>query len=416
MKNNLENSIKESLKEYELPYDSSAWTAMSKKLDQAMPTNPGSNMKWYLGGAATVAVLLTTIALWPASNTSSEKSIITAKNEEEQVSNEVSADKVVKNNSNQQSGLTNEISGIEELDSKINELVNQSTENKLSEIKKPINSNQEDVNINVKTQNLPGNDQKPTPTFNSNKIEFAASSICLGQSVEFTNKNGLTLIVKEPNGSKSTVTSSFKPKTEGQYSVEYLENETYISHSITVLPAPKVDFTVDDQNIFENGLPTVNVSTNAIGSVYNWTFENQTGTFNGKEESIHYFQKGNYTISLTLTSSNGCSAIDTKNVRIEEDYNLLAVNAFDPLSSDLRLNSFMPYALTQRNVDFKMIIIDPKDGAIIFETNDATNGWKGIDKRTGQMIDANKAYIWKVIINTPEKGEKSEYKSTIVRM
>jgi len=31
MKNNLENSIKESVKGYELPYDPSAWEAMSKK-------------------------------------------------------------------------------------------------------------------------------------------------------------------------------------------------------------------------------------------------------------------------------------------------------------------------------------------------------------------------------------------------
>ena len=66
MINNLENNIKESVKGYELPYDPSAWKAMSKKLDQVMPVSPKSNLKWYLGGAATIAVIVTTIALWPS--------------------------------------------------------------------------------------------------------------------------------------------------------------------------------------------------------------------------------------------------------------------------------------------------------------------------------------------------------------
>jgi len=40
MKNNLENNIKDSLNGFEMPYDATAWTSLSNKLDQVMPTTP----------------------------------------------------------------------------------------------------------------------------------------------------------------------------------------------------------------------------------------------------------------------------------------------------------------------------------------------------------------------------------------
>ena len=43
MKNNLENSIKQSLENYELEYNSSAWDAMSNKLDASAPSYGGAD-------------------------------------------------------------------------------------------------------------------------------------------------------------------------------------------------------------------------------------------------------------------------------------------------------------------------------------------------------------------------------------
>ena len=76
----------------------------------------------------------------------------------------------------------------------------------------------------------------------------------------------------------------------------------------------------------------------------------------------------------------------------------------------------MPMALTVRDVQFNMIIIDPKSGNVVFETNNASNGWDGIDKNTGQMTRPNTAYIWKVVLQNPEPGERSEYSGTITRL
>ena len=63
MKQNLENSIKSSLENFELPYDASAWSALSKKLDVVQPTStpPKSNLgKWGVAAGAAVAISIAT--------------------------------------------------------------------------------------------------------------------------------------------------------------------------------------------------------------------------------------------------------------------------------------------------------------------------------------------------------------------
>ena len=63
-----------------------------------------------------------------------------------------------------------------------------------------------------------------------------------------------------------------------------------------------------------------------------------------------------------------------------------------------------------------MIVIDPADGAILFETSTADQPWDGIDRNTGKMVDENKSYVWKVILDQPESNEKPEYLGTVVRL
>lgn len=419
MINNLENNIKESVKGYELPYDPSAWKAMSKKLDQVMPVSPKSNLKWYLGGAATVAVIVTTIALWPADKSTSIDSVKTSKNEVSST-NTINTENISTSTSNNNSDNTNTTTNDASI--KSSEVAND-----VNPVKQILNEANviaplKDYNSNQNTtQTLNPMSYTGITPMSSKKIEIAdMNNICLGESISIVNTNDVNLTVFDPNGTKTIIksnkTTSITPDLEGKYTIGYTENGQFTSKSFNVVPLPKPDFSIDDENSYENGLPSINVSATTSGYSYTWDLENQKGSVYGKDISIHYFNKGSYKVSLTIQGSNGCKGTETKTIQIADDYNLLAVNAFDPSSNDIRLNSFMPYALTQRNVDFNLIIIDPKDGAVIFETNDATNPWKGIDKRNGQMIEVNKAYIWKVVLKNPVKGEKSEYKSTIIRL
>ena len=76
----------------------------------------------------------------------------------------------------------------------------------------------------------------------------------------------------------------------------------------------------------------------------------------------------------------------------------------------------MPYALTKRDAAFKMIIIDPSNGAVIFETMNADQPWTGINKNTGELVEDKKSYVWKVVLQNPEKGESPEYMGTVIRL
>lgn len=425
MKDKFENSIKESLKDYEMPYDANAWTAMNKRLDQTIPTTPKSILKWYFGGAATIVVIATSIALWNLNDSKSSTSTENVQQSSSVSSENVEVESSVDNSQNSSNNGTSiseettpsEINPATSLGS--NENVAATNENVTGHTPQQ-NPSKGTVNQTNPVNNNPSipADVKPT----SKKIYVpSVSNLCLGETTSIANKNDVSLFIMEPNGNKTAIkatkTLNYSPENEGKHVVGYLENGQFTGiETFYVLNVPKVDFSIDDQTKYENGLPTVNLTTSSIGTSFVWDFENKQGSATGKDVRVHYFNKGTYTISLTVQGTNGCSAKESKTVQIEDDYNLLAVTAFDPLSNDIRKNSFMPYALTQRAVDFNMIIIDPKDGAIIFESNDATNSWKGIDRRNGQLVDANKTYIWRVTIENPEKGEKSEYKGTIIRM
>jgi hypothetical protein len=52
----------------------------------------------------------------------------------------------------------------------------------------------------------------------------------------------------------------------------------------------------------------------------------------------------------------------------------------------------------------------------LFETSTADQPWDGIDRNTGKMVDENKSYVWKVILDQPESNEKPEYLGTVVRL
>ena len=75
----------------------------------------------------------------------------------------------------------------------------------------------------------------------------------------------------------------------------------------------------------------------------------------------------------------------------------------------------MPYALTQRDVNFRMVILDGIDGGMVYETTDASLPWDGTDMRSGTRSSDAKAYVWKVVIYNPESNEPNEYRGTVIK-
>ncbi|MFM6947181.1 MAG: hypothetical protein ACKOWW_08580 [Flavobacteriales bacterium] len=176
----------------------------------------------------------------------------------------------------------------------------------------------------------------------------------------------------------------------------------------------KVQLTAENIS-YESGYPMVHI--NAESSVSNITWSSNGSLINQKSKATDLlaFKQQTYTVSAHV-SQEECNTTESLTIISDQNYNLLAVNAFNPQSRDERNARFMPYALTIREVRFVLTIIDPDNGAVIFNTADAQNAWDGIDQRTGQLIKAQKAYIWRVLLENPLPGEKNTYTGTIVRI
>ncbi len=430
----LENKFKESLNNFEMDYDPKAWENLSKSLDAKMPVKKNPYLKWIFGGAAIAVIGVSVYYFTPTDNLPETASVV--------------KEDATETNNNQTGTKSNEIelnnetvvqmqNNISEVSIKPDDL----TVEKINNEKQQINTSQistqganetNDKSVTATNINRDFTDEMPKGfmfpkgfnTDSENQITLPElSDICVGSKLNIEAIKGETILIEDPNGNIYSISDEidvfdeFIAQTEGAHLAWIQGVSREIDYkSFNVKPTPKVDIEVVDKNLFENGLPTTKFSTNCISNNYLWEFDGINTSIQSKDANVHYFKKGSYQVELTVRNDLGCSNTAVNTITVDEDYNLLAVNGFDPMSNDSRKNTFIPFALTQRSVTFRMIIVDPKDGGIIFESTDASNPWSGIDNRTGQMVEPNKAYIWQVIIDTPEAGEKSEYKGTIVRM
>ena len=261
--------------------------------------------------------------------------------------------------------------------------------------------------------------QKEELTTNSTLI--TAVNMCLGERQLLENKNDFAVSVFKQNSNQLIATieakksMSFEAKEQGTYLLVE-KNKTVIegANSFEVKNSPKPTLEIESEIRYEKGVPTLKASTDASNSVQ-WTINNLELNSTKSELDFNPFKAGTYSVSVK-TLTEGCIVSQTSKVNIDEDYNLLAVNAFNPNSFEPRNQTFIPFALTQRDVKFTLLILDPKDGGVMYQTEDAAQPWNGIDKRTGQLSPSNQAYIWKVRISNPLPGESPEYKGTITKL
>ncbi len=427
MKNNLENSFRKSLENFEMPYNPAAWTKMSAKLDATMSVK-GTQLKWYVAAGVLIVTAFTSSLFFFSSDHDDEKSTIAKKIEQKQSSIEEKSntadiktvstentEKQIEENQSSNTGIsTDEITNqLVEVQEKIEANKTNATveeEENVTKENKP-----KSINNNTKDSKAPVQDNKTHTVAPKSIIIPTIPSVCVGEEIEIKNENDSEMLIGGPWYNKiikphSTAKLIFK--NEGTYVVGPKDTDRVNSQkTFIVKELPTVDITIDENIKYKDGLPTIQLSSHAEGEI-TWEYENIISR--GKQITPHFFKKGNHTIKITIEGENGCVNSSVKDIYIDENYNLMAVNSFIPNDNDIRRSSFMPYALTQRtDVRFTLLIIDPTDGHAVYQTNDVTEGWTGIDQQTGQHVKFEKAYIWKVIIDNPVKGEKGEYAGTI---
>lgn len=406
----LDHLFKKAIESHTEPYDPAAWETLEKRLDGQLPPKTNPFKKWGLPGAALVIGI--SLATWYLTDSSTPVSApispktATTRHPKAEVKTHVNP--II--NTKQRPTITFHEETNEPIPS-VNELTIIDT------VEPPI-ANESPSFKQVNNDELPSNsiqlvDQpNPKALHEYNPILLPT---CAGISAEVKNTNRFEVTLKSDRLLLSIEPNSSVKLELSAGNIEIIDPKTGVILQSNVITGPKGDLVLDEM-IYENGLPVQGIHVKTEANVRYVRYGKQIKENTGKDISLNVFEKGRLLVLVDLMDDNGCSNELSGLINVTEDYNLLAVNAFEPTSQDTRKNTFMPYALTQRATPFRMIILDPNDGGIVYESSDVSLPWDGIDRRFGKMADSNKAYVWKVTLSEPKAGEKSEYMGTVVRM
>lgn len=426
MSQNLENLFKESLQDLDAPYNPQAWEALQTRLDVAMPTAaPKKLFNLWKASAIVVGIvgIATSLYFLNSSSTDSNKNKNTQITSEELTTENTNDKSVVKKSvaKNDNTIITEEKAQVEKKTlSNINSTPAKTNITQNNTSKKADKSDDNHFVGDLETQDTQLVESQSPDISSSGSITPISLPViakqCLNETIKISNTNSRRIIVTYPSGKKQSIaakkTALVSLTESGTYLLSDVDSEK--ENSFVVHSSIEPYFEIDLENIYKNGLPSTIVRTNSIANDYKWSYNKSNVIQNGKEGEFHFFKQGTYSIQLETIDQNGCSAQTSKAVNIENDYNLMAVDAFNPLHSDVRRNTFIPFALKERNTGFTMMIIDPKDGGLVYQTNDPNAGWDGTDKRTGNQAVNGESYIWKVVINNPVAGETDNYKGVVL--
>ncbi len=424
---NIEELFKSALKDQEMPYNEQAWNEMSKKLDARSGSGGMSgNLKWIIGAAG--VSILTVVSIYSLYSPETSKNTDKKKNYAE-LKKDHKNDKETNKTVQKESEVSNTSSkGVESVESSspvvaestpITELntvsvegtpVPDNNENNVTELISPVFREVQEKNTEAVVKREP-------EVLRFNKV----NDHCLNDKFDYMNTNTQSIWMKTPQGifieigSQSEYSSNLTEKGFYELGALSIDKEFESSISFEVRDAQSPQLIVEDYLNYESGLPEL--TANAYDEEQNkWYLDNVLVLENRSSASFNLFKKGTYEVKISAKGANGCEAVSTSTFTVEEDYNLLAVNAFTPSSMEPRNTHFIPFALTQRTTPFTMIIVDPADGAVVFETSSADLPWDGINKNTGKMVEPNKSFLWKVILEQPEANENPEYIGTVVRL
>lgn len=416
---NIEQIIKESLENHELPYNEAAWESLSKRLDVTTPSP--FYRKWWV--AASVGTVLVGSALFFTLNSKPEAAQETKSNQ--LVSNKnVTAPQSDRHPESrlENTNITPQTNTLETEEQALNTSKPTPVEHVSTTYADAVQNSKGDANLkNSATQNSQGplkvvadngSEQKPNylPA-TSNKTKY-----CIGDEIEIGNpnetasvsviQNNRTILTVKPGTKKTLVAAS-----EGNIDLVVGNQKQTINVSKAT---SDLYISVDPTLLYEDGIPAIRFTVSGNNSPVHWTVEKHAHETENGTFIVHPYKGKEITVSALAKDLNGCSVTETKTITIAEDYNLNAPKGIDLNSSDSRVSTFMPHALKERNTPFELYIYDAKSGRVIYKTTDVSAGWNGVDNNTGEVLKNGTVVMWKVILGNPNPGEPKEYKGTIV--
>jgi len=412
-----EQGIQEVYKNYELPYSSSEFSSLSRKL---LRKRLFSGLA--LWGSLTVVTAIVGVSGYllvsSDSNTAATNTPIATASPE--IANTFSEPNHSDNSLTEtkvNSGLTGMISGFNQ------EILNTDSKGNNTGLNVEIgkdNSNSTDINSNSGS----GADATSAAIAsehadNKNKsllIEPSVRIACAGADVNFNAKNSPKNGSYLWNFGDGSFSNQENPihiyKKAGNFDVSLSvtnPNDGQIStiamrDLITINPKPEADFewTYTNTPVGEPTAKFVNTSVNANSFVWKFS-ENKTS--NDVSPSVIYNSKGKQPVILEVQNSFGCKDEQVKIVQVNADFNLGAV-----LKMSEHDISFMPDALKKGGNKFKLSIYDGEN--IIFESTSKTKVWKG-EMKGGKKAAAGQQFPWIVLIYGEDGNDARYYSGTL---
>jgi len=410
-----EQGIQDAYKNYELPYSSSEFTQVSRRL---LRKRLFSSLALWGSVAAVTAIVGVSGYLVV---TSENKKIATATPNAAEVSNAISTPNANNvENTHSADGLTGIISEFHK------DVMSTSS---ASEVKNMTDSSSNEsspeVNSNVGAENINVTPSDATPVLNSDRIDNKNKSLfiepsvrtaCAGAEVNFTAKNSPKNGSYLWNFGDGSFSNQENPihifKKSGTFDVSLSvtnPNDGQIStiamrDLITINPKPEADFEWSYTNspVGEPTAKFVNTSVNANSFVWKFS-ENRTST--EVSPSVIYNSKGKQPVILEVQNAFGCKDEQVKIVQVNADFNLGAV-----LKMSEQDIAFMPDALKKGGNKFKLSIYDGEN--IIFESTSKTKVWKG-EMKGGKKAAAGQQFPWIVLIYGEDGNDARYYSGTL---
>lgn len=413
----IEKVMKEALENHELPYDATMWNAVSKRLD-GTPATP-SYRKWWVAASVGTALIGTAIYFAiqqkPSHHTPEQKTEL-VQNETTAQATENTPDTKQQKAIAQNNAVSNP--STPEVTPSITQQTQSKTTDNTSATKPVINHNDNKITTEVHSQASKQGEENVLyeQVFPKGNTEYSIvlkkTNYCVGDNIDIENPNSIKMLVAwngktesiAPNGKKR-----FTPTADGTMEVSVGTKK----QTIRVQKASSnLYIDVDPTLMYSNGIPSIEFTVSGNDNNVQWKVEKHPSEQKNETLIVHPYKGQEITVTATTKDDNGCVATETKTVTLNERYNLQAATGFRPNSGDSRTNTFMPYALKERNVSFELTIFDAKSGLELFRSNDAALGWNGKTK-SGDELSAGTTALWKVIIHNPNPGEPAEYKGQI---
>jgi gliding motility-associated-like protein len=187
------------------------------------------------------------------------------------------------------------------------------------------------------------------------------------------------------------------------------KDTTIATSGITVhaLPIASFDPSVTETTVVDGMVEFTNQSTILTNNTYNWDFGGLASSTQ-VDESYLFSNSGNFVVTLTATSAEGCVDDTSIVIIVNPDVVLYVPNAFTPGTDGL--NDVFQIFLPPTGVDYSTfnLVIFNRWGELIYETKDVNVFWNGKKNNSGDILKQD-VYVYKI---TFKDEQKKNYEKT----